>query len=474
MSARSSLAPMRAAPPGSGSAGPGRDEDVLTVAQLDAMLQRAVRGLGALTVEGEITGFRGAQSGGHLYFSLKDERGAAVIRCVMWKSDAQRGQGRERIVNGARVQVRATLDLYAPQGNVQLQVTRVTPAGLGDLLLRREELKRKLAAEGLFEPSRKRKLPATPRVVGVVTSATGAAFADIVKVARRRGAVRILLDAAPVQGEDAPRLLRRALSRLAAVREVDVIIVGRGGGSAEDLAAFDDEALARAIADCPKPVVAAVGHEVDWSIACLVADVRAATPSQAAELVVADEAARRAQLLEAERRLVSAVRARLQAGNARVARARALLRAPERTIALHQQRLDELRGRVEAAMRKRLRDGERTHASLAQRLQARHPRVRLEAARAELGPLEARLRSSMRALLQRNSHALANSVAKLEAISPLAVLARGYAIALRSTPAGPRALRAASEVSPGDVIDVRLHDGTVRAEVTGRGPGDRE
>src|SRR5262249_32292763 len=155
--------------------------------------------------------------------------------------------------------------------------------------LRREELKRRLDAEGLFDPARKKRLPESPRVIGVVTSGNGAAFADIVKVARRRGNVRILLSSAPVQGPDAPHLLRRALSLLAQVREVDVIIVGRGGGSAEDLAAFDDEALCRAIAACKKPVVAAVGHEIDWSIACHVADLRAATPSQAAELVVPDD-----------------------------------------------------------------------------------------------------------------------------------------------------------------------------------------
>ncbi len=459
MSARSSLAPMQ-------------DEEVLTVGQLDALLQRAVRGLGTLVVEGEVTGFRGAQPNGHLYFSLKDERATAVIRCVMWKSDAQRSQSRENIVNGARVQVRAVLDLYAPQGNIQLQVARVTPAGLGDLLLRREELKRKLAAEGLFEPSRKRKIPAAPRVVGVVTSGTGAAFADIVKVARRRGSVRILLDAAPVQGEDAPRLLRRALARLAAVAEVDVIILGRGGGSAEDLAAFDDEQLARAIAACPKPVVAAVGHEVDWSIACLVADLRAATPSQAAELVVADEAARRAQLLEHERRLTSAMRARLGAGNARIARARALLRAPERTIALHQQRLDELRGRLEAAMRKGLRDGERAHVELSGRLQTRHPRVRLAAARAELGPLASRLRVALERRLSRERAALGTAAAKLEAISPLSVLARGYAIALRHTKDGLRAVRSTREVNAGEVIDLRLHEGTLRARVLEASDGD--
>ena len=434
-----SLAPMRGEPG-------ERDEEILSVAQLDARLRSAVRAMGSVLVEGEVTNFR-PNPNGHLYFTLKDEREDATIGCVMWRSDAQRGAGRERIVNGARVQVRAIADLYAPQGKLQLQVTRVTPAGLGDLLIKREELKRKLFAEGLFDQARKRRLPDAPRVVGVVTSGTGAAFQDIVKVARRRGAVRILLDSAAVQGDDAPRQLRRALLRLASLREVDVIILGRGGGSAEDLAAFDDEELARALASCGKPVVAAVGHEVDWSIACLVADVRAATPSQAAELVVADETARRARMQE---------------------QLRLLGLAPRRAFADKRQKVDDLCGRLVAAMRAQLRQTSKGREQLHRRLEARHPRTRLAQLRGALGPLEVRLRGVIARRLDRRRATLAQLAQNLDAISPLAVLARGYAIALQRDEHGRmHALRDPREARIGAAIEVRLHEGTIDATVTG-------
>ena len=440
-----SLAPLR------GEAGE-RDEEILSVAQVDARLRSAVRALGSALVEGEITNFRGANPNGHLYFTLKDEREDATIGCVMWRSDAQRGAGRERIVNGARVQVRAIADLYAPQGRLQLQVTRVTPAGLGDLLIKREELKRKLLAEGLFDEARKRRLPDAPRVVGVVTSGTGAAFQDIVKVARRRGAVRILLDSAAVQGDDAARQLRRALLRLASIAEVDVIIIGRGGGSAEDLAAFDDEQLARAIAACKKPVVAAVGHEVDWSIACLVADVRAATPSQAAEMVVADETARRQRVHE---------------------QLRLLALAPRRALADRRQKVDELCGRLAAAMRARIRHAARDREQLQRRLEGRHPRTRLAQLRGALGPIEVRLRNAIARRMERRRAALSQLAHKLDAISPLAVLARGYAIALvRDDEGQAHALRDAREAKVGAAIEVRLHEGTIDATVTGRRGGE--
>ena len=372
----------------------------------------------------------------------------------MWRSDAQRGAGRDRIVNGARVQVRAIADLYAPQGRLQLQVSRVTPAGLGDLLIKREELKAKLLAEGLFDQARKRRLPDAPRVVGVVTSGTGAAFQDIVKVARRRGSVRILLDSAAVQGDDAPRQLRRALLRLASIAEVDVIIIGRGGGSAEDLAAFDDEQLARAIASCKKPVVAAVGHEIDWSIACLVADMRAATPSQAAELVVGDESARRARVIE---------------------QVRLLALAPKRAFAVKRQKVDELCGRLAAAMRARLRDEGKGREQLQRRLEARHPRTRLAQLRGALGPMEVRLKNAMLRRLERRRASLAQVARHLDAISPLAVLGRGYAIALRRDDDGrAHALREASEAPVGSTIEVRLHRGIIDATVVRARPSDDE
>jgi len=335
-------------------------------------------------------------------------------------------------------------------------------AGEGNLLQKREELKKKLAAEGLFAADRKRKLPEDPRVIGVVTSASGAALHDIVTVAKRRGAVRILLSPCAVQGDDAPRQLLAALLRVAKVREVDVIILGRGGGSAEDLAAFDDESLARAIVACPKPVVAAVGHEIDWSIACLAADVRAATPSQAAELVVADTAARASRIDEGLRRLSLAMRARLREDESALARNFAAIRAPERAIAQRHQKLDDLRSRMTDAIRSRLVQGARGRDELARRLEGRHPRTVLARARAAIAPTEVRLRAAVLRKIAESRSALSALSSHLQAMSPLEVLGRGYAIGMQDG----HALRDARTVEVGSSIEVRLHQGSLEAKVT--------
>ncbi len=345
----------------------------LSVAELAARLQSQVQLLGSVVVEGEVSGLRGGGAG-HLYFALKDPRIDASISCVMFRRDAQVGGG-ERIVEGLRVVVRVTPEVYTARGQLQLVVQKVEATAEGDLAARREALKRKLDAEGLFDRARKRPLPEDPQTIGVVTSGNGAAFADIVKVARARGRVRILLAHAQVQGEAAPRDIIRALTMLAKVREVSVIILGRGGGSAEDLAAFDDEGLARAIAACPKPVVAAVGHEVDWSIACLVADARAATPSHAAELVVPDLLPRAgACSKDLAHRLLAAMRTRLAEPETALARLEARVRAPERALRQHAQRLDELEQRLRGPVAARLaRDSPRARRARPAALRARPP-----------------------------------------------------------------------------------------------------
>jgi exodeoxyribonuclease VII large subunit len=276
--------------------------------------------------------------------------------------------------------------------------------------------------------------------------------------------VRILLSPAQVQGESAAYQIRRARDRQAKVAEVDVIILGRGGGSAEDLAAFDDEPLARAIAACSKPVVAAVGHEVDWSIACMVADVRASTPSQAAELVVPDSTARRERLDEAMRRLALGMQNRLRGQEARLARLAQRVRAPERALKQRQQHLDELSGQIEALVRARIDRADRERQVLERRLAARHPREVLGAARHALSPLPIRLRAAMQRALQEHRGDLAVAAQKLDAISPLAVLARGYAIALHDG----KAVRSVDDVAVGDRIEVRVGRGRLDADVVGK------
>lgn len=427
-------------------------------------MRQRLQTLGQIVVEGEVTGFRGPAPTGHLYFTLKDDRADACISCAMFRREAQLAGG-DRIVNGARVRLRASPELFAPRGSLQLLVQKAMAAGEGDHAARREALKRKLAAEGLFDPARKRALPSDPRIVGVVTSASGAAFHDIVKVARRRANVRILLAPAAVQGEGAAHQIRRALERLARVPGVDVIILGRGGGSAEDLAAFDDEHLARAIAACPKPVVAAVGHEVDWSIACLAADVRAATPSQAAELAVPDHEARRQRLEEGLRRLSLAQRGLLRDAAVSLARLDKRVRAPERALALRRQHVDELAARLEESVRRRLGAAAREREALERRLSARHPRAVIADARHALAPLPVRLGAAMRRLLEARRSRLGAAAQNLQAISPLTVLSRGYAITLDEQ---GHAVRDAREVPIGSQITVRLDRGTLDAEVMGR------
>ncbi len=436
----------------------------LSVAELVARLQSQVQLLGEVVVEGEVSGLR-PNASGHLYFALKDPRTEASISCVMFRREVASGQG-DRLKDGARVVLRVAPEVYAARGQLQLLVSKVESTAEGDLAARREARKQKLAAEGLFEPSRKRPLPEDPRKIGVVTSSGGVAFRDIMKVARARGNVPLLLVHAQVQGDGAAQDICRALRLCDRVSDVDVIILGRGGGSAEDLAAFDDEELARTIAACKKPVVAAVGHEIDWCIADLVADKRAATPSHAAEMVVPDMGARRRQLRDLAYRLLGAVRAGQSRFGERLAQLEKRVNAPERALRQHAQLLDELENRLHAGLETAVEGAEKTLSDLDRRLGARDPRRVLAASTLALEPLPHRLHAAMQRLLSAHAHTIARTAERLDAISPLAVLSRGYAIALRDG----SALRRAADVALGDRLEVRLHDGSVEVSVTGVKP----
>ncbi|MFO7172629.1 MAG: exodeoxyribonuclease VII large subunit [Bacillota bacterium] len=373
-----------------------------------------------LWVRGEISNWK-RHTSGHCYFTLKDEY--AQIRCVMFRSQAMRLPFEPE--HGMEVIARGRIGVYERDGLYQLYVQEMEPAGRGALHLAFEQLKAKLQAEGLFDPARKRPLPRLPRIVGLVTSPTGAAIRDLITVARRRFPnVNLLLAPALVQGEEAPRSLIAALQALSRVPGVDVIIIGRGGGSMEELWAFNDEGLARAIAACPVPVVSAVGHETDFTIADFVADLRAPTPSAAAELVVPAKSELRAQIRSAEERLVAAVRLHLRRQRARLEAwaSRPVLRRPLDRVLQGRQRLDELSRRLVAAAGARVERGRSRLAELAGRL---------------------------------------------DALSPLGVLARGYAIV--QDEAG-RLVRAAADLAPGDRIRVRLHRGRVDARVEGVDP----
>lgn len=442
-------------------------EQVIGVAELDRRLKRAVESVtGREWVEGEIASLK-VVSSGHAYFTLKDEREDAAVECVMYRMNALRA--RRHLTEGARVQLLGRATLWAPRGRLQLVAETLRPAGRGALLEALEKLKARLAEEGLFAPERKRALPAEPRVVGVVTSATGAAFHDIRTVAFRRGGARLVLSPALVQGDSAPESIVRALDLIERYPGLDVLIVGRGGGSGEDLMAFNDERVVRRIASTRVPVVSAVGHEIDVTLADLAADLRAATPSQAAELVVPDAEARRRLLSRQRRHLLHAVQGRLLEERSRIERLRARLSDPRFVIAVRQQALDELRARSERVMLKSLARRRAALTEAERRLSARHPRAVLAQAGARLTPLVTRLEAASAARLGRSRAGLGELAARLSALSPLAVLARGYAIATR---ADGRALRAASEVVAGDEISVRVHEGRVAARVTSTEPGD--
>jgi exodeoxyribonuclease VII large subunit len=439
-------------------------EIVYSVAELDRRLKRAVEGATAdVWIEGEVSGAKPAPSG-HLYFCLKDESEEAVIDCVMYRSSPVRA--RRLVVDGARVQLRGRATVWAPRGRLQFMADVARPAGRGAILEALEKLKMKLAAEGLFAPDRKRPLPVHPSVVGVVTSPSGAAIHDIAKVAFRRAGVRIVLSPTVVQGPNAADRVVAAIERLERLPELDVVIVGRGGGSADDLMVFNEETVVRKVASCRVPVVSAVGHEVDVTLTDMAADARAATPSQAAEMVVPDERAMTRRLGELRSRLVRSMRMHVAEDAATLASLRSRFAHFRFALADREQRMDDLTQRLEQAVR---RAGGRRRAELERlhrRLAARHPRTVIATSRASLGPLEVRLEGAFRQRLGRGRAALGERLARLDAMSPLAVLARGYAIA---TTASGRAIREASEVTAGQSVSIRVHRGTFSAKVDAAG-----
>jgi exodeoxyribonuclease VII large subunit len=441
---------------------PARPAHPLSVSELSARLKGTVeRAFTGLAVEGEISNCR-QWSSGHVYFTLKDD--FAQIRAVVFRMTAR--QLKFRPEDGMRVIAYGRISVYEVKGEYQLIVDALEPHGLGALQAAFDQLKRKLQAEGLFDAARKRPLPVFPRRIGVVTSLDGAAVRDILRVlCHRHPTVRIVIRAARVQGDGAAADLIRALRVVTRVAEVDVVIIGRGGGSAEDLWAFNDEALARAIAACPVPVISAVGHEVDFTIADFVADVRAATPSNAAELVVdrADNfrtrieraSARLIQVLRyaAERRRQQADRLgmRLQQWPVRIVmrdrdRHELMLRlghAMRHRVSRHAQRFDALRRRLER------RDVRRVAADLTTRLVRADGRLR-------------ELVTANRLAWQARVRALA---AQLDAMSPLAVLGRGYAVCWNESRTS--IIRSAQAVERGEAVRVTLASGELACRVEG-------
>lgn len=436
-------------------------KQVLTVSQLNRMVRQLLeQDLAVLWVEGEVSNLARPASG-HLYFSLKDDR--AQIRCALF-----RGRGRNAevpVANGHQVLVRGRVSLYEPRGDYQLIVDHLEPAGEGLLRRRLEELKQRLAAEGLFDADRKQALPPLPRQIGVVTSPSGAAIRDVLHILKRRfPAIPVILYPVQVQGEQAKFDIVHALETATRRAECDVLIVARGGGSLEDLWAFNEEIVARAIAACPIPVVSGVGHEVDVTIADLVADIRAPTPSGAAELVVPDghDWLRRVEKLEQHLMAAAARQVAASLTAWRTLRARLDRCHPGVQLRQQAQRLDELRAQLGLALRNRLQmDHLRVRTAIA-RLRGLSPAVRLGIAATRVASARRRLASALQARLAVPANRLATLGGRLQGISPLKTLERGYAIVLDG--AG-QVIRNASQVKAGDEIRARVAEGEIKAVV---------
>jgi len=445
------------------TASPGArpERDVYSVSRLNREVRVLLeRGFGSLWLEAEISNFA-RPSSGHWYFSLKDA--GAQVRCAMFRQRNMLCAFTAR--DGQKVLVRARIGLYEPRGEYQLIVDHMEDAGLGALKRQFEELAAKLTAEGLFAPERKRPLPILPKRIGVITSPTGAAIRDILHVlARRFAAVSVLIYPVPVQGAQAAAEIIAALRMAGRRAECDVLILARGGGSLEDLWAFNDEALARAIVASPIPVVSGIGHEIDFTIADFVADVRAPTPSAAAEIVVPDAEEWLASLRRWSTRLQRGILRRLDAHRERLhwLTGRAALVSPAARVAQQSQRLDELEQRMSRALRQVLSDAKSTLGEHRSRLWQASPLARVQGAAVHYAALSARLRA---ATLERLRHARARLLPlmrTLNAVSPLATLERGYAIVSIE---GGEILRNAAAAKPGAIIEARLAHGTVRAKV---------
>ena len=464
---------------------PGRR--VLTVPELTARIRLQLESAyPTVWVEGELSNCRRWNTG-HLYFTLKG--GAAQIRGVMFRSAFR--YLRFEPADGQRIVARGRISVYEPKGEYQLVAEHLEPFGLGARQLAFDQLRRRLENEGLFEEARKRPLPTLPRKIGIVTSLDGAALRDVLNVLGRRFPnLHLVISPTRVQGEGAGREIAGALARLAGIAGVDVVILARGGGSLEDLWEFNDEGLARTIARLEVPVISAVGHQTDYTISDFVADLRAPTPSAAAELVVARKTDLAARLERGTGRLGTAARAAVQRRRALVETARhrpGLASFPTR-LALHGRRVDELTRRLVERARSDIGRLERRRAALRLRLEALDVGPRLDRIRTRLSGARERLRRAvdaghaarqerLTATAERLGHIvrdrqagarqrLETTAAKLGSLSPLGVLARGYAVCWNHDRTA--IVRRSADVAVGDPVRITLHEGVLRCEVTAR------
>ena len=443
---------------------PAPEDRILTVGELTLAIKELLAGtFPGQWVKGEISGYKGPQPSGHVYFRLKDAQ--AQLECVAYKREAMRLSFEPK--DGQEVEAFGEISVYPPRGNYQLVIKTMRIAGIGALLAQLEELKRRLAAEGLFDAARKQPLPRYPETIGVVTSPVGAAVRDIVKVLRARWpAIRIVLAPVKVQGEGAAAEIAAAIQRFDRWGGADLLIVGRGGGSIEDLWAFNEEAVVRAIAAARTPIISAVGHEVDMTLADFAADVRAATPSNAAEIAVRDVTAVRRELAESARRADALVRTRLER----------LRHALDSILKRHgfrryrdlfqqwQQRMDELRDRLDTSLRRQLVAARERLAKVVATYGFREAlRRRIADARVELEPASRRLTDLVVGRIHAARLRTISLDQQLLGLSPKRVLERGYALVK-----GPDGtfVRSAEALAVGDGVTLEFARGEADATVT--------
>ena len=438
---------------------PDNKRDIYSVTRLNREVRAVVEGsFPLLWVQGEISNLARPASG-HWYFSLKDAH--SQVRCAMFRN-------RNRALrfgpeNGAEVVIQAGPSLYEGRGEFQLIVEAMEPAGAGALQRAFEELKQKLLAEGLFEESRKRPLPAFPTTIGVVTSPTGAAIRDILHVLRRRHPLaRVIIYPTAVQGTEAPGQNVQAITLAGVRRECDVLILARGGGSLEDLWAFNAESVARAITACPIPTLSGIGHEVDYTIADFVADRRAPTPSAAAEMVSPDAGELLQRLSQYDQKLSRHVQLLLRQSMALIAQLAHRLPDPARRLQMLMQRNDDLTLRLLHSTRRRISEQRVTLSGLRAELSRFNPAQAVRAQSDRNGWLTSRLNHSMRHCLERARAHLDQTARTLQALGPQATLDRGYAIV---TNAAGNLVRNAVQLKPGDALSARFAHGSAVAEV---------
>ena len=440
---------------------PSQSPAIFTVSRLNQTVRLLLeREMGRVWISGEISNFS-QPSSGHWYFTLKDDN--AQVRCAMFRNSNRRVTFRPQ--HGQQVLVRANITLYEPRGDYQIIVESMQPAGEGLLQQKYEQLKAKLQAEGLFDPQFKQPLPAPAHCIGVITSTSGAALHDILHVLKRRDpSLPVVIYPTAVQGEDAPMQIVRAIELANARHECDVLIVGRGGGSLEDLWSFNDERVARAIFASRIPVVSAVGHETDVTIADFVGDLRAPTPSAAAEMVSRNQQELMRQIQSVQQRLGMAMDYYLANRSRRFTQLSHRLQQqhPQLRLARQQTTLERLRQRMSFALENQIKQANQRQQRTLQRLNQHNPQPRIHRAQSRVQQLEYRLAENIRARLSEQRERFGNAVTHLEAVSPLATLARGYSV---TTASDGKVLKQTKQAKAGDLLTTRLADGWVESEI---------